>query len=105
MADSKPILGLAGGIGSGKSTVARLMAGDTPTVTISSACWALDHLLHNGGSGYLPMRIAGGAIASGKLHPVPAAPEFTRAIYLVVNTDAAARWPWFDSLRQLLQSE
>ncbi len=88
-----------------KSHAAHYPDGDTPTVTISSACWALDHLLHNGGSGYLPMRIAGGAIASGKLHPVPAAPEFTRAIYLVVNTDAAARWPWFDSLRQLLQSE
>ncbi len=88
-----------------KSHAAHYPDGDTPTVTLSSACWALEHLLRNGGSGYLPLRLAGAAIASGRLHPVAGAPEFIRAIYLVVNADAIPRWPWFDDLRRLLQSE
>ena len=60
---------------------------ETPTMTIGSAIWAKNHLLKYGGSGYLPARLTDLEIRTGKLHPVPGAPEFTRNTYLAVNNN------------------
>ena len=81
-----------------KSHAASYADGDTPTVTVASATWARDYLLQKGGSGYLPLRLIEEDIAAGHLHPVNAAPEFKRPVYLVTNDDAARNWAWLDEM-------
>jgi DNA-binding transcriptional LysR family regulator len=71
--------------------------GNTPAITIASAEWALEHLLHNGGSGYLPRRHVSDLLRLGRLHAVKAAPSFTRRVYLVEATQTVARWAWFEA--------
>jgi hypothetical protein len=69
---------------------------ETPAVTLASADWALDHILRHGGSGYLPMRHAREALASGRLHLIGDAPRFRRRVYLVASLQATAQWGWFE---------
>lgn len=69
----------------------------TSALVIASADWALDHLLRNGGSGYLPRRHVDGALAQGLLHAVAAAPRFTRRIYVVENAQTVRPWDWYAS--------
>lgn len=88
-----------------KQHAAEYPDGDTPTVVLSSARWGLDYLLDRGGSGYLPWRLAADAVKRGHLHPVEGAAEFSRAVYFIVDTQAIDRWPWFDDLLRLLQSD
>lgn len=66
----------------------------TPTVTFGSAAWALDYLLAQGGSGYLPERLASASVRAGRLHPVPDAPVFARQPYLILAAGKAAEWEW-----------
>jgi len=70
----------------------------TTRVSFGSAAWALDYLLDNGGSAYLPERLAAPHLEAGRLYPVPGAPVFSRATYLVTNDAAAAGWPWLPAL-------
>ena len=84
-----------------KNHAAAYPDGDTPTVTLGSSIWALDYLLRKGGSGYLPERLIGSEIKNEKLHPVPEAPEFTRNVYLTVDSDAARNWPWLSEILTL----
>lgn len=67
----------------------------TSALVIASADWALDHLLRNGGSGYLPRRHAAAALAEGVLHQVPGAPVFTRRVYVVENAQTVRPWRWY----------
>ncbi|MGE0211938.1 MAG: LysR family transcriptional regulator [Parvibaculaceae bacterium] len=69
----------------------------TSAVTIASSDWALDHLLRNGGSGYLPVRHVGGHLAKGRLHVVDGAPGFRRRVYAVENAQAVRGWDWYDA--------
>ena len=69
---------------------------ETPAVTIAASEWALDHILRRGGSGYLPMRHARKSLAAGSLRKTRDAPRFKRRIYVVANTQATARWDWFE---------
>lgn len=62
------------------------------------AHWACDFLLHQGGSAYLPERIARPHLEAGGLFHIAEAPEFTRNVYLVTNDVAAAEWPWLEDL-------
>ena len=72
--------------------------GDTTSaLTIASSQWAIDHLLRMGGSGYIPMRHARGLIASGRLHRVGDAPQFSRRAYIVETAQTTAAWPWFEA--------
>ncbi len=72
--------------------------GDTTSaITIASSAWAVDHLLRQGGSGYLPRRHVAELTGQGKLHEVRAAPGFRRRVYLVENAQATRNWPWFES--------
>ena len=70
----------------------------TTRVSFGSAVWALDYLLDNGGSAYLPERLAGSQVAAGRLWPVAGAPVFARAIYLVTSDTALPAWPWLPEL-------
>ncbi len=67
-------------------------------VRFGSAVWALDHLLENGGSAYLPAYLAEPQIAAGRLHALAGAPVFTRTAFLITNDAAAANWPWLPEL-------
>lgn len=72
--------------------------GDTTSaVTIASSDWALDRLLRNGGSGYLPRRHVEPSLASGRLFRVEGAPVFSRRVYVVENTQVARNWAWYEA--------
>lgn len=77
---------------------------DTARVNFASAVWAMEHLLENGGSAYLPQRLAKSRVARGQLHVVADAPVFARNVYLVTNSASAAGWPeLLDLAKQLAQ--
>jgi DNA-binding transcriptional LysR family regulator len=84
-----------------KNHAAAYADGDTPTVTLASTSWARDYLLLRGGSGYLPLRLVEQQLDDGRFHRVEAAPEFERNVYLVVNNDAAANWPFLAEILKL----
>ena len=67
-------------------------------VSFGSAAWALDYLMDQGGSAYLPERLAAAHLATGTLHRLDAAPAFSRAVFLISNDAAAADWPWLGEL-------
>lgn len=76
---------------------------DTPMTLFGCAAWALDHLLTIGGSAYLPERLIESALTEGRLHRVPAAPEFVRRTYLVVNKSVLDSWTWLDPVLDRIQ--
>jgi hypothetical protein len=65
-------------------------------VTIAASDWALEYLLRTASKGYLPARLAGPLIASGRLHRVAGAPAFLRQVYLVENVRATQSWSWYE---------
>jgi len=69
----------------------------TSALVIASSDWALDHLLRNGGSGYLPARHVAAALADGSLRRVAHAPVFTRRVYVVENAQTVRPWGWYAS--------
>ena len=70
----------------------------TARVTFGSAVWALTYLLEREGSAYLPRRLAASQVQAGRLYETPNAPAFLRNIFLIVNPNAASRWPWLPGL-------
>lgn len=70
---------------------------ETAIVTFTNSAHALDHILANGGSAYLPERVARKALAEGRLFEVEGAPRFTRTIYLARNPARTDGWPWFEA--------
>lgn len=68
----------------------------TSGITIAASDWALDRLLREGGSGYLPCRHAKDMLASGQLHVVAGAPVFRRSVYAVENARTVRNWPWYE---------
>jgi len=69
----------------------------TSALTIASSDWALDELLRNGGSGYLPRRHVQGVLRDGKLHAVAEAPVFSRRVYVVENAQTVKNWAWYET--------
>jgi LysR family transcriptional regulator, flagellar master operon regulator len=69
----------------------------TSAITIASSDWAVDHLLRNGGSGYLSRRHIDDPVRRGRLHAVKGVPSFKRRVYLVEATHTVARWAWYES--------
>ncbi len=70
---------------------------NTSALTIASSDWAVDHLLSNGGSGYLPRRHVSELMRRGRLHAVKGVPSFKRRVYLVEATQTVARWAWYEA--------
>jgi len=66
--------------------------------SFSSAVWALEHLLENGGSAYLPQRLARSHVDSGQLHRIAGAPVYSRNAYLVTNDRTVRNWPLLQAL-------
>ena len=72
--------------------------GDTPMTVFSSPAWALDYLMCNGGSGYLPERLIQHQLDSNTLFIVENAPEFRRAIYFSTNSAETHNRSWLQGL-------
>jgi len=72
--------------------------GDTPARTFGSAVWALDYLLGNGGSAYLPKRLAQPHMNAGRLHLVERAPVFVRPLYAAARRGRTDPWPWYETV-------
>ena len=70
----------------------------TARVTFGSAIWALTYMLDRGGAAYLPRRLALPDFQAGRLFEIPNAPAFQRNVFLIVNPNAASRWPWVPGL-------
>lgn len=67
-------------------------------LSFNSSWWALQHMLDQGGSAYLPRALARPHIAAERLWPVEGAPVFIRKKYFIVNDNAAQNWSWFRPL-------
>jgi DNA-binding transcriptional LysR family regulator len=65
-------------------------------VTIAASDWALEYLLRTESKGYLPLRVAGPLIGSGRLHRLEGAPSFLRRVYLVESARATQSWSWYE---------
>ena len=71
-------------------------------VSFSSATWALDYLLDQGGSIYLPEHLVKVLLSNEKLFLVPNAPSFDRNFYLISNDGVSSQWDWLDSIDTLI---
>ena len=76
--------------------------GDTPMIVFNSPRWALDYLLINGGSAYLPEPLIVNQLASNSLYIVNKAPEFQQTIYLISRMGVTNTWHWMPELIELL---
>lgn len=82
---------------------AEAFSGDVPAVvTIAASDWALNHILHHGGTGYLPRRIAREHIESGHLHMIGGSPVFGRRIYVVESLRTVQAWSWYGAALAVL---
>jgi LysR family transcriptional regulator, flagellar master operon regulator len=73
---------------------------DAGQSTISFGCttWALDFLLAQGGSVFLPQRLADSYCQSGNIQRVSDVPVIERQIYLITNDKTSINWPWLDTI-------
>lgn len=61
-------------------------------VTYASSAWAIEHLLREGGTAYLPWGAVAPNLASGRLHMVTDAPEFSRSLHLTIREQSLAQF-------------
>ncbi|WP_108880889.1 LysR family transcriptional regulator [Anderseniella sp. Alg231-50] len=78
---------------------------DIARISFGSAQLGLEHLLINGGSAYLPLRMVKPHIADGRLFRLAEGPVFERNAFMVVNKSALETWPWFDDCLNDLMSD
>ena len=65
--------------------------------TIASSEWAVEHLVKNGGSGYLPRRHTQSLLDTQRFSVVTDAPVFRRRVYAVENVGAVRQWGWYEA--------
>ena len=70
----------------------------TARVTFGSAVWALNYMLDQGGSAYLPRRLTVSHVLAGRLYEIPQTPAFQRSVFLIINPNAATGWTWMQDL-------
>lgn len=76
-----------------------------PALTFGNANWAMEHMIGEGGTGYLPESLALETLVQGALFRVEGAPVFSRAIHLVGDAEATRAWPWFDGVVDALSRD
>ncbi|MEP1521752.1 LysR family transcriptional regulator [Ascidiaceihabitans sp.] len=74
-------------------------------INFDSSWWALQFMLDNQGSAYLPRALADRFLRNGQIFPVADAPVYTRKKCLVANDHVAQNWSWFQSLVKRQQME
>lgn len=62
---------------------------ESPAVTVGLGALALQYILDNGGSGYLPLRVVRPLLSDGRLHQVPDAPTMNRPAHMVYAANPA----------------
>ena len=72
-------------------------------ISFGSAQWALEHLLDQGGSAYLPLRLAAHHLHEGRLFRLADAPQFNRRIMLIMSDASTRHWPWLDAVVERLK--
>ncbi len=77
----------------------------TSALVIASSDWALDHLLRNGGSGYLPRRYVADALERGALYRVADAASFTRRVHVIENAQTVRSWDWYAGALSAIASQ
>lgn len=82
----------------GRKHAAHFADASAARISFGSAVLALEHIAREGGSAYLPERIAGQHPAGKDLLKVSGAPIFERTAFLVTNNSAREAWPWFDDI-------
>ncbi len=70
--------------------------GETPRITLASSQWALDHLLENGGSAYLPWRLVKSYVEADSLFLIEGAQEFERSVQLIWREGGLDLKPFID---------
>ncbi len=71
---------------------------NTARTAFGSSGWALDYLLRNGGSAYLPWRLVEGYVEIGRLHCVQDVPEFSRSVYFNWRKASAQDHSWLQHI-------
>lgn len=72
-------------------------------INFDSSWWALQFILDNRGSAYLPEALADRFVRSSRIFPIVDAPVYTRKKCLVVNDSAAQTWSWIQGLVERMQ--
>lgn len=78
---------------------------DLARIHFDSSWWALQYILDNQGSAYLPRALARHFLGQKRLFEVEGAPVFSRKKCLVANDTVAANWGWFPDLVRKLQRQ
>lgn len=71
-------------------------------LSFGDAALGLAHILAEGGSAYLPTRLAAPHVANGALFQIAAAPVFERERFVTANTSALKHWKWFEGVLEVL---
>lgn len=75
-------------------------ADNTARTAFGSSAWALEYLLHNGGSAYLPWRMCDALVQAGRLHVVQDVPEFSRSVHFNFRRLSAHTHPWLEHVHE-----
>jgi len=71
-------------------------------MSFSCSTWALDYLLEQGGSVYLPEHLVKPFVNNGQLFLTVDAPQFKRTAYLITNDLVSAEWGWLSEISELI---
>lgn len=74
----------------------------TARINFDSSQWALEYLLEQGGSAYLPEKLVQQYLDAGRLHLLAEAPGFARKRYVVASDSATENWSWFAGVLKLM---
>ncbi len=86
----------------GRDHAAAYIDAGVARLSFGSAAWALDHLLAEGGSAYLPKRLVASYLADGRLFHLHDAPSFNRRVMIISSDTSTQNWPWLnDALAKL----
>lgn len=86
-----------------KQYAASFSDADTARINFGMATQALEFILNNGGSSYMPKRMALRHLQEGKLFYLKQAPSFTRQIFLTANKQAIKKWLWLEAALSLIK--
>jgi len=87
----------------GRDHAAAYVDAGVARISFGSAQWALDYLLDQGGSAYLPLRLIGHHLKEGRLFRLTDAPQFNRRIVLITSDASTRHWPWLDAVIERLK--
>ena len=79
----------------GRDHAATYADASSAKISFGDASLGIDHMLQQGGSAYLPTRIAAAHPQSENVFRLQGAQEFFRERYVTANSSALVHWPWF----------